>query len=390
MSEQIAEPISEFLRERIAAGDFPSAVYLIAEKGEIIFQDALGFAVVEPEKIKAKLDTIYDLASLTKSLVTGLLCAKLIEKGKMNLSDKIANYFAEFDTNEKREITIKNLLTHTSGFQAWKPFYLTHGSSLISEATDLGLSNQRINKIVLKEISKTPLENPTISKVVYSDFNFLMLGFLLEKFYEKDLYNIAVTEIITRLGLTRTFLGGLDTIRREIAACEFGNEYEKQTCIDTGFDISIYKWRDYQIWSEVHDGNCYFMNGVSGHAGLFSNALEVFKIAQQFLPEETTLLTAETCKLFSTNFTEGLNEARSISFQLAETKDSTASDALSKNSFGHLGFTGTSLWIEPEKRRIFILLTNRTHARELPFANINVARRRFHELAAQVLDNEHK
>ncbi|MEJ7701748.1 MAG: serine hydrolase [Pyrinomonadaceae bacterium] len=144
------------------------------------------------------------------------------------------------------------------------------------------------------------------------------------------------------------------------------------------------------VWGEVHDANCYFMDGVSGHAGLFSNALEVFKIAQQFLPEETTLLTAETCKLFSTNFTEGLNEARSISFQLAETKDSTASDALSKNSFGHLGFTGTSLWIEPEKRRIFILLTNRTHARELPFANINVARRRFHELAAQVLDNEHK
>ncbi|MEO8073907.1 MAG: serine hydrolase, partial [Acidobacteriota bacterium] len=132
--------------------------------------------------------------------------------------------------------------------------------------------------------------------------------------------------------------------------------------------------------------NCYFMNGVSGHAGLFSTAEETFKIAQQFLANQTTLLKPETCKLFRTNFTKGLNEARSIAFQLAETKDSTASKALSKDSFGHLGFTGTSLWIEPETERIFILLTNRTHARELPFANINSVRRRFHELAVETLD----
>ena len=106
----------------------------------------------------------------------------------------------------------------------------------------------------------------------------------------------------------------------------------------------------------------------------------------QFLANQTILLKPETCKLFRTNFTPGLNEARSIAFQLAETPDSTASTALAKDSFGHLGFTGTSLWIEPETERIFILLTNRTHARELPFVNINSTRRRFHELAAEMLD----
>ena len=109
------EQISEFLQTRIDANDFPSAVYLVAEKGKIIFQDALGFAVVEPEKIEAKLDTIYDLASLTKVLVTGLLCAKLIEKGEINLSDKISKYFDQFNiqvnTEEKREILqLVNLL----------------------------------------------------------------------------------------------------------------------------------------------------------------------------------------------------------------------------------------------------------------------------------------
>jgi CubicO group peptidase (beta-lactamase class C family) len=157
-------------------------------------------------------------------------------------------------------------------------------------------------------------------------------------------------------------------------------------CVDLGWDISEYDWRDYQIWGEVHDGNAYFMNGVSGHAGLFSNAFETFKIAQQFLANQTKLLKPETCELFRKNFTEGFNEARSVAFQLAETKNSTASSALTKDSFGHLGFTGTSLWIEPKTERIFILLTNRTHARELPFPNINETRRKFHELAVHALD----
>jgi CubicO group peptidase (beta-lactamase class C family) len=127
------------------------------------------------------------------------------------------------------------------------------------------------------------------------------------------------------------------------------------------------------------------MNGVSGHAGLFSTAAETFKIALQFLPHQTKLLKPETCELFRTNFTPTLNEARSIAFQLAATEKSTASEALAKDSFGHLGFAGTSLWIEPQSERIFILLTNRTHAHALPFVNINSTRRKFHEIAVSLL-----
>ncbi|MBA2736561.1 MAG: serine hydrolase, partial [Pyrinomonadaceae bacterium] len=347
--------ISEFLQSRIDAKDFPSAVYLVAEKGEIVLQDALGFAVVEPEKIEARIDTIYDLASLTKVLVTGLLCAKLIENGEINLSDKISKYFSEFDTDEKREITIENMLVHNSGFRGWLPFYLK--TKFKSEIPNL--------------ISSEPLENPLNLKVVYSDFNFLLLGFLLEKQFAKPLDEIAKSEIFEPLNLNNTFFNPPEDLRKGIAASEKGNQYEKRMCVDLGFDISEYDWRDYRIWGEVHDGNCNFMKGVSGHAGLFSTAEEVFKIAQQFLANQTTLLKPETCALFRTNYTEGLTEARSIGFQLAETKDSSASLALSKDSFGHLGFTGTSLWIEPETERIFILLTNRTHARELPFVNIN-------------------
>ncbi|MDQ3635872.1 MAG: serine hydrolase [Acidobacteriota bacterium] len=369
-----SEKISKFLQSKIDAGDFPSAVYLIAEKGEIKLQDALGFAVVEPEKIEAKLETIFDLASLTKVLVTGLLCAKLIEIGSINLSDKIAKYFSEFDTDEKRKITIENLLTHNSGFQSWLPFYLISDSKFqISE-----------------KIASKLLENKINKKVVYSDLNFLMLGFLVEKVFGKPLDEVAKQEIFKPLNLQNTFFNPSKKLIKQTAASEKGNAFERQTCKDLGYKIQNLKseFRNQIIWGEVHDNNCYFMDGVAGHAGLFSIAFEVFKIAQQFLAESSVLLKPETCKLFRTNFTKGLNQARSIAFQLAETKDSTASEALAKDSFGHLGFTGTSLWIEPSKERIFILLTNRTHNRELPLADLKETRQNFHRIATEILDGK--
>jgi serine-type D-Ala-D-Ala carboxypeptidase len=363
-----SEKISEFLQSRIDAKDFPSAVYLVAEKGEVVVTDALGFAVVEPERIAATVDTIYDLASLTKPLVTGLLCAKLIERGLMNLSDEISQYFDGFDRDEKREIKIQNLLTHTSGFQAWKPLYL--------------------GKTLWSEIFNEKPECPTNSKVVYSDLNFILLSILIEEVYGDVFENIAKKVIVESLDLQNTFYNPPKDLQKRIAANEKGNEFEKKMCLEQGYEIPNLpsQFRNQTVWGEVHDGNAYFMNGVSGHAGLFSTAFETFKIAQQFLAEESVLLKPETCQLFRTNFTPNLNEARSIAFQLAETKDSTASNSLSKDSFGHLGFTGTSLWIEPETERIFILLTNRTHARELPFVNINSTRRRFHELAVETLN----
>lgn len=370
--------VSDFLESRIAAGDFPSAVYLVAEQEKIIFQDALGLAVVDPQCIKAKTETIYDLASLTKVLVTGLLCAKLIEAGEIKLSDKIARYISGFDRADKREITIENLLTHTSGFAAWKPFYLITNSE--SE--------------IIKIIAAEPPENRLNSKVNYSDLNFLTLGFLLEKIYGLRLDEIAREEIFAPLNLQNTFYNPPAELKRKIAASEKGNEFEKKTCLEMGYaeQMASFVFRDHVIWGEVHDGNCYFMNGVAGHAGLFSNAAEVCKIARQFLPNQTQLLLPETCGLFCQNFTKGLNEARSIAFQLAETPDSTASKALSCKSFGHLGFTGTSLWIEPQSERIFILLTNRTHAHQPPFVNLNSVRRKFHELAQKKLSqlSQHK
>jgi CubicO group peptidase (beta-lactamase class C family) len=322
-----SKEISAFLQERIEAKDFPSAVYLAAEKGKIVFRDALGLAVVEPEKIEAKIDTIYDLASLTKPLVAGLLCAKQIEIGEINLSDEIAKYLPEFDTNEKRRITIENLLTHTSGFRAWKPLY-----SIGDEKRE----TENVKRKILELIGRETLEYLLNSKAVYSDLNFITLGFLLEKVFAASLDEIAKREIFVPLNLQNTFYNPPQNLQKQIAASENGSVFEEQLSVEQGFNEK--KIRNPTIWGEVHDGNAYFMNGVSGHAGLFANVFDTCKIAQQFLAEETILLKPETCKLFRTNFTKGFNEARSIAFQLAETKDSTASNALSKDSFGHLGF----------------------------------------------------
>lgn len=363
--------ISKYLQERIDAGDFPSAVYLVGEKGELVFQDALGFAVVEPEKIEAKLDTIYDLASLTKVLVTALLTASLIESEEFPLDGRVGIYLKEFDTDGKRMITVSDLVTHTSHLPAWKPFYL-----FVSDRSE-----------VANEIGKTNL-NFERNTVKYSDLNFIVLGTLIERITAKSFKETAIERIVDPLDLHDTGFAPVKEIRRRVAASEKGNEYEKNACIDQGYLRAAGSefFRDYQIWGEVHDGNAWFMGGVAGHAGLFSTAEEVFKIALQFLPNYTKLLKPETCELFRTNFTPGMNEDRSFAFQLASTHDSTAGSKMSPESFGHLGFTGTSLWIDPVKERIFILLTNRTHAHPLPFVNINPVRRRFHDLAIDLLD----
>ena len=118
------EQLSGFLGEHISAGEFPSAVYLVAENDQIIFADALGHSVVEPYRIANKLDTIYDLASLTKPLITGMLCARRIELGELTLDSSVSHYLLEFERTDKQMITVRELLTHTSGLPAWRPLYL--------------------------------------------------------------------------------------------------------------------------------------------------------------------------------------------------------------------------------------------------------------------------
>jgi CubicO group peptidase (beta-lactamase class C family) len=364
--------ISALLAERIEAGDFPSAVYVVAERGEVAFADALGDAVREPERHAARLETIYDLASLTKPLVTGLLCALFAERGTLELERTLADYLPEFAREDKRGITVRQLLTHTSGLPAWRPLYLLCEGE--PERT-------------LSVIAAQPLEYETGARVIYSDLGFITLGFLLQKLSGVPLAELALREIFQPLGLERTFFNPLRAWRTEVAACESsGNTHERGMCAEEFGIERPFDWREQTVWGEVHDGNAFFLGGAAGHAGLFSTATETLSIATQFVARTTRLLRGETCSLFRTNMTGGLDEARSLGWQLAATEGSTAGPLLSPDSFGHLGFTGTSCWNDPEHERSFILLTNRTHSRPLPFVNINGVRRRFHTLAVEALE----
>jgi CubicO group peptidase (beta-lactamase class C family) len=362
--------ISTFLSERIAGGDFPSAVYLISERGREVFADALGNAVVEPQRIAATLETIYDLASLTKPLITGLLCARRVEAGDLKLETSISHYLPEFDRTDKKPITIGQLLTHSSGLPAWRPLYI-----LAEGERDRALS----------AIASLDLEYQPGVHVTYSDLGFIVLGLLLERLTGRSLVEPAQTEIFQSLALKHTFFNPGLALQTGIAACETGNAFERQMCSDVERGDNK-NWRRELIWGEVHDGNAHFLGGFAGHAGLFSTARETLGLANQFVATQTSLLKPASCELFRRNMTSTLNEARSFAWQLAETQDSAAGPDLAPDSFGHSGFTGTSCWIDSGHERVFILLTNRTHARSLPFANINSVRRRFHSLAVAALN----
>jgi len=364
--------IDALLADAIARGDFPSAVYLVAEEGIVTCSNALGQAVRAPERHAARLDTIYDLASLTKPLVTSLLIMQHVEAGALNFDTPISRHLPEFRDARSDAITVGELLTHTAGLPAWRPLYADVDSPDAAS--------------VLRFIASCAGEYAPGSRVVYSDLGFITLGFLLERLASTTLAGLAARRLFEPLNLRRTFFNPPAALRDEIAASEFGNGYERGMCRDTQAAQDFTAWREHIVWGEVHDGNAHFLRGAAGHAGLFSTALETMRLAEQFISSTTQLLAHETCALFSQNMTVALNEARSAGWQLAATPDSTAGDSLPPRAFGHTGFAGTSLWIDAPQERIFILFTNRTHDRALPFANINAVRRRFHTLAVKHLD----
>jgi len=261
--------LSKLLGSRISAGDFPSAVYLVAENGAPVFADALGDAVVIPTKHPATLETIYDLASLTKPLVTGLLCAKLIEAETVSLDDLVANYLAEFDRPEKNAITIRQLVTHTSGLPAWRPLYL------LTTDKDSALS----------AIAEESLEYQPGTRVVYSDLGFIALGLLIQHVMDTSLIDLAQREIFGPLNLRRTFFNPERAMQTGVAACESGNAYERDVC-ERGYATRPYRnWRSNVVWGEVHDGNAHFLGGAAGHAGLFATAADTLTLANQFIAE---------------------------------------------------------------------------------------------------------
>jgi CubicO group peptidase (beta-lactamase class C family) len=360
----MGDVLREQLEAALDAGEIQSAVWLVACRETMVAHGAVG---------PAGFDTLYDLASLTKPLVTALLLALFIEQGRCTPDDHLGKWLPALRDSPYGHVTVVQAVTHTGGFPAWRPLY-----AMCATPDE-----------VLPVIAQTPPMAKPGENVVYSDLGYIVLGRLLEHLAGQPLAVLFGTHVAQPLGLTATRFCPPPEWRERTAPTEDGNAHERrmveQLIAAENHPLVQARlrgyagWRTQRVQGEVHDGNAYFLGGVAGHAGLFATAGEVWKLARVFLPG-SPLLRPETCQWFSTNLTPGKAEARSFGWMLAGSPNATGV-GLSPTAFGHLGFTGTSLWCDPQTERVYILLTNRT----FPYrASLQDVRRAFHAAASRI------
>jgi uncharacterized protein YbbC (DUF1343 family)/CubicO group peptidase (beta-lactamase class C family) len=320
--------LDPILERSVAAGDIPGAVLLVGHNGNIIYRKAFGSRALEPVREPMTVDTIFDLASLTKCIATTTSIMKLVEEGRVRLNDPVAAYLPEFAQNKKQDITIRELLTHYSGL-----------------APDLDLQtpwNGRDAAFAMA-MSQAPA-NPPGSRFVYSDINFEVLGFVVEKVSGESLNDFADHHIFIPLGMNHTRFLPPDEWRPRIAP----TQYDEQGKMLRGV---------------VHDPTARRMGGVAGHAGLFSTADDLSRFAQGLLSGSKVLSPAIIEKMSTPQQPPNAANLRGLGWDIDSPFSSNRGELLPVGSFGHTGFTGTSLWIDPVTNTYIILLINAVHPR---------------------------
>ncbi|HDJ89200.1 MAG TPA: serine hydrolase, partial [Thermoprotei archaeon] len=301
----------------------------------IVYFKEFGYSMIIPRKKKMYRDMIFDLASLTKPIVSATLTMILVENGFIRLIDKVIDFIPDkykeyFKSDGKNKITFKNLLTHTAGFPAWLPVY-----------TKCNSRDEVFDKVIKCNLEYNPGE-----KVIYSDIGIILLTYLIEQISGKRIDLLASEKIFKPLGMSNTMYNPPQSIWDNIVATE--------KC----------RYRNKILVGEVHDENAFKMNGVSGHAGLFSTAMDIAFFAQMMLNkgyiDDVQILSKKSVELMIRNHTEGLNDRRGIGWAL-KTDNCSCGDLFSDKSYGHTGFTGTSLWIDPVEELFVVFLTNRVH-----------------------------
>lgn len=329
---------------------YPGHVGLMAHDGIIVATQVDGWALryatattelPRSEWIPMRRDTIFDLASVSK-LFTSIAVVQLIEEGRVELEATVATYLPEFAANGKESVTIRHLLTHTSGFVAWVPLWSRYPDKASRIAA----------------VMNQPLLNPVGSTYLYSDLNLITLGVLVEKLRGMPLDEVVAEHITGPLGMTDT--GYNPTQRERTAATEY------QVTPPRGM-----------VWGEVHDENAWSLDGVAGHAGVFSTADDLAVLGQALLNGGTyrggRILSRKSVAMLITNYTTDFpGDDHGLGFELNQI---WYMDALSgPRTAGHTGYTGTSLVIDFQSRSIAILLTNRVHPSR-SWGSINPARR---------------
>ncbi|MCM3705883.1 MULTISPECIES: serine hydrolase [Cytobacillus] len=360
MVQQPLDEIDPLMEEMISEGVMPGAVTFVARRGHIVKHDAYGYSyrytddkfTEAQNPIEMTEDTIFDLASISK-IFTTTAAMILYDEGRFELDDPVAEYIPEFAQNGKENVTIRQLMTHTSGFTAWIPLY------------SQGSSREERMQIVFNY----PLDNEPGEAYTYSDLNMITLGELIERLSGQSLDEFVKKRITQPLGMKDTMYNPPESLKHRIAATEF------QPAIGRGL-----------VWGEVHDENAWSLDGVAGHAGVFSTASDLAKLAHMYVNDGRyggkRILKEKTVQMLIQNqIPEFPGDDHGLGWELGQ---GWFMDALSEgNSLGHTGYTGTSIVINRNNATIAILLTNRVHPSR-DTVTTNIARRAF---ARQVGDS---
>jgi len=319
----LLDPIME---GAVEGGNIPGGVLLVGHNGRIVYREAFGYRSLEPARERMTADTIFDLASLTKCVATTTSIMKLVEEGRLRLNDPVAGFLAQFAQNGKQDITIRELLTHYSGL-----------------APDLELAAPWTGRdtAFAMAMAQKPV-NPPGSRFVYSDINFEVLGFIVEKVSGQPLDKLAEKNVFQPLGMRHTRFRPPEEWLPRIAPTEY-DEHGKM------------------LRGVVHDPTARRMGGVAGHAGLFSTADDLALFAQDLLTGFKVLSPSSVEKMTTPQTPANAASVRGFGWDIDSPFATNRGELLPVGSFGHTGFTGTSLWIDPVTDTYIILLTNAVH-----------------------------
>jgi CubicO group peptidase (beta-lactamase class C family) len=347
--------VDRAIDKAIAKAELPGAVVLarMPREGEVIEHVSVrGYAVLRPERLPMARETIFDLASLTKPLATTTAILWLVHDGAVGLDDPVSKYLPLFSERDKDGVTLRHLLTHSSGLKPWRAFH----ELLLEKERKTGeqlMATPAAREFVIDRVLRSGLVHESGAAAVYGDLDFIALGAVVEAVAHCGLDAFCHERIFAPLGMRDTFFAPLtdgarpaESARRRVAATE--------NC----------PWRERVLWGEVHDPNAWAMGGVAGHAGLFSNADDVMRFAQVILDVWHARSDVLPCDLLR-RFTERQELPPGSDWALGwDTPTQAASSSgrhFSPRSIGHLGFTGTSLWIDLEREAVIVMLTNRVH-----------------------------
>lgn len=349
----IFHPVEEAFREAVAQGFFPGAVLLVSKGDEVVLERAFGLRSLVPEKSPMQLETIFDLASLTKPLATTTAIMLLVKEKKIRLDDRFTRFFPNFGVLGKTHVTFRHLLAHSSGLPAWKPYYQEIIKGQKEGRINFVVSRAAKSYVFEKIHRERPASLPGIQSL-YSDLGFMLLGELIEEVSGSTLDRYCQDKIFNPMGLRSTFFVDLTQLRAR-------GMRPAQEMIAPTEDCP---WRKKILCGEVQDDNAYAMGGVAGHAGLFSTARDIHLFLSRLkdsIRGRQPFLPAPVVQEFLTRDETVKGSTYALGWDMPSPDNSSAGSCLSPHSVGHLGFTGTSVWWDLEKDCHIVFLTNRVH-----------------------------